>query len=238
MIMAFSVSLFHLYSVYTHAGESYASKTEQDASAYLAKEINAVTDGGEQVLKYAAGKLKERIVLSVGSTPTAHVSASKGSELGAAVERARNVGILEIHAGNYPLLDLQQVATSLTTKESVALSVLARVVSKYPHRDPPQALIDAGGIAFSKDLGPIPGYGSIVGPSNLKGYEVVKVSQEHGVLQWKGSSSTPPDLEIGTVVQILPQHACMTAAAYPWYYVVDSKSPDRVVDVWVPWKGW
>lgn len=41
--------------------------------------------------------------------------------------------------------------------------------------------------------------------------------------------------------------ACMTFAAHPWFYVVDSSqggSADdddfgrRVVDVWVPWKGW
>lgn len=37
----------------------------------------------------------------------------------------------------------------------------------------------------------------------------------------------------------LVHSACMTAAAHPYYFVVDSESGgDKVVDVWVPWKGW
>jgi hypothetical protein len=32
----------------------------------------------------------------------------------------------------------------------------------------------------------------------------------------------------------------LIAAAYPWYYIVDStEDGGRVVkDIWVPWKGW
>ena len=40
----------------------------------------------------------------------------------------------------------------------------------------------------------------------------------------------------------------MTCAAHPWFYIVDSDADGghsqdddfsrRVVDVWVPWKGW
>ena len=41
---------------------------------------------------------------------------------------------------------------------------------------------------------------------------------------------------------VVPLSACMTAAAQPWYYIVDSSSAaegkEKVMDVWVPWKGW
>lgn len=52
------------------------------------------------------------------------------------------------------------------------------------------------------------------------------------------------ELKIGELVEIVGQHACLTAAAYPWYYIVDSDMPQagdagkEVVDIWVPWKGW
>jgi D-serine deaminase-like pyridoxal phosphate-dependent protein len=127
------------------------------------------------------------------------------------------------------------VATSLVPAKKTAASVLAHVVSLYPHRSPPQVLIDAGAIAFSKDVGPIPGFGRVVTPG-LEGYNVVKVSQEHGILEWKGEGQ-PPKLDIGTTVKIMPQHACLTAAAYPWYYIIEDDG-ETVVDVWVPWKGW
>ena len=48
-------------------------------------------------------------------------------------------------------------------------------------------------------------------------------------------------LEIGEVIEIVGQHACLILAAYPWYYVVDSEGEGRgkiVEDIWVPWKGW
>jgi D-serine deaminase-like pyridoxal phosphate-dependent protein len=127
------------------------------------------------------------------------------------------------------------VATSLVDPDKVAATLLSRVVSLYPHRSPPQALIDAGAIAFSKDHGPVPGYGRVA-TKGLEGYQVVKISQEHGILEWKESAS-PAGLEIGKTVQIIPQHACLTTAAHPWYYVVEDGN-DVVVDVWVPWKGW
>jgi D-serine deaminase-like pyridoxal phosphate-dependent protein len=71
------------------------------------------------------------------------------------------------------------------------------------------------------------------------------VFKEHLARAWHfgpdvgGSSSG--SIKIGDKVEILGQHACMIAAAHPWYYIVDSSTAedaDRVVDVWVPCKGW
>lgn len=56
-----------------------------------------------------------------------------------------------------------------------------------------------------------------------------------------GKSDGREKLELGSVIEIVGQHACLIAAAYPWYYVVDSSiegGSQNVVDIWVPWKGW
>jgi len=137
------------------------------------------------------------------------------------------------------MLDLQQIHTSLVDSSRVAQKVLATVISYYPGRGADgtdEALCDAGGIAMSKDTGPIKGYGWVNGGS----WFLKNISQEHGILA-QGSGSNSGSIKIGDKVEILGQHACMIAAAHPWYYIVDSSAvddADRVVDVWVPSKGW
>ena len=137
------------------------------------------------------------------------------------------------------MLDLQQIHTSLVDSSHVAQKVLATVISYYPGRGADgtdEALCDAGGIAMSKDTGPFKGYGWVNGGK----WDLKSISQEHGILA-QGSGSNPGSIKIGEKVEILGQHACMIAAAHPWYYIVDSSTTedaDKVVDVWVPCKGW
>jgi D-serine deaminase-like pyridoxal phosphate-dependent protein len=93
---------------------------------------------------------------------------------------------------------------------------------------------------MSKDSGPAGGYGEVVG-SNGRGWRLGRLSQEHGILVASPKASAKPEpLKLGSMVEIVGQHACLIAAAHPWYYVVDSREGDgRVVkDIWVPWKGW
>ena len=136
------------------------------------------------------------------------------------------------------MLDLQQIHTSLVDPSRIAQKVLATVISYYPGRGAggaDEALCDAGGIAMSKDTGPIKGYGQVNGGT----WSLESISQEHGTLAQR--SGRTGSIKIGDKVEIIGQHACMIAAAHPWYYVVDSGTAgdaDRVVDVWVPCKGW
>ncbi len=66
---------------------------------------------------------------------------------------------LEVHAGVYPTLDLQQLAThardaSLLTHDDIAISVLAEVASVYPERGKDkttEALINAGSLALGRE---------------------------------------------------------------------------------------
>ena len=142
------------------------------------------------------------------------------------------------YLGNYALLDLQQLHTSLIDKTQVAQSVIATVISYYPGRGidgTDEAMCDAGAIAMSKDTGPSGSFGEVIG----KPWKLARISQEHGTLVRNPGETG--NLAIGEVVQIVGQHAWLTLAAHPWYYIVDSGAESRgalVEDVWVPWKGW
>jgi len=142
------------------------------------------------------------------------------------------------------MLDLQQLYTTLVDRTRVSHKVLATVISYYPGRGSDgldEAMCDAGAIALSKDTGRIPGFGEVIG----KSWKVGRISQEHGTLV-----QTPPDperghtdptLKVGDIIGIVGQHACLIAAGHPWYYIIDSDSEegsDKVVDIWIPWKGW
>ncbi|KAI0322639.1 putative serine dehydratase domain-containing protein [Amylostereum chailletii] len=229
-----------VHGFYAHAGNAYASTSLSEATSFLSSEVECVNQAAELALAYAP-KNDDRppFVLSVGSTPTAH---SASTEARAHLDSLLH-GKLELHAGNYPMLDLQQLHTSLIGRAQIAQKVLATVISYYPGRGEngnDEAICDAGAIAMSKDTGPFGWFGDVIG----KPWRLGRVSQEHGILtrvengEWHGSEST---LEVGSIVEIVGQHACLIAAAYPWYYIVDSSTEgggDRVVDVWVPWKGW
>lgn len=90
-----------LYGFYTHAGNSYASTSFEDASSFLLSEINAVNNAAALALKVIAAnglpQPREPFVLSVGATPTAHAATT---DLRTRLEPVLN-GVLELHAGTY-----------------------------------------------------------------------------------------------------------------------------------------
>ncbi|KAI0788458.1 hypothetical protein C8Q75DRAFT_807671 [Abortiporus biennis] len=223
-----------VYGFYCHAGQSYASTSLEAASQFLSVEVDAVNRAAGVAFSILKNEPPtDPFVLSVGSTPTAH-AATAGSK--AKLASLLN-GTLELHAGNYPLLDLQQLHTTLVDKPRIAQKVLATVISYYPGRGvggSDEALCDAGAIAMSKDTGPSGTFGEVIGTS----WKLGRLSQEHGILT-RDPNIPPENLELGQIVHIIGQHACLILAAHPWYYIVDSdKDKDIVDDVWVPWKGW
>jgi len=208
---------------------------------------------------------QQPFILSVGATPTAHASALQNPAEALASEITS--GKLELHTGNYSICDLQQCATGLIGAQDVAHRVLASVISYYPGRGEggsDEAMCDAGGIAMSRDTGPWQGYGYVVGweqqsIDDMQGWKLGRCSQEHGILVRRkprtdttisngdglGGDAETGDggdrLVPGQQVWIIGQHACLTSAAHPWYYIVDSSTEgglDAVQDIWVPWKGW
>jgi D-serine deaminase-like pyridoxal phosphate-dependent protein len=139
-------------------------------------------------------------------------------------------------------------------QDQIGLFVLSTVCSVYPGRNSEigEALCDAGGLAMSKDKGPVPGHGVIRSDTSqgLQGWSLGRIAQEHGVLTYSPSSDEADGIqarlpEYGEKLRILPQHACMTLANHPWFYVVDSSLEQgsgwedwSVRDVWTPAKFW
>jgi len=150
-------------------------------------------------------------------------------------------GITEMRPGVYCFNDLDQEYIGSCGAGDLALSVLASVIGHYPHRN--QVLIDAGALALSKDISaqefqPKVGFGTIADPP-AKDMAVVACSQEHGFVQ---SDDPIPygNLPVGSRVRVLPNHACITAAAYDRYYVVDSDldGGKTVVETYDRINGW
>lgn len=221
-----------VYGFYCHAGNSYGAKTQGDAKQFLVDEVKHVNDAALTALRINPDL---KLHLSVGATPTAHISEqiSSISELEDLIGE-KLAGTLELHAGNYPCCDLQQVATGLVSLDQVSVSLLAEVISEYPGRGdkaPGEQLINAGAIALARETGPLPGYGKVI--SGYGDWIVGKVSQEHGVLVPGGDNCKL--IPYGTKIKIIPQHACMTAASHGWYFIFED---GKVVDVWVPAKTW
>lgn len=98
-------------------------------------------------------------------------------------------------------------------------------------------LIDAGGLALSKDrstgAGPVDyGFGLVVGMDGRRLGVVGTAYQEHGVVVADAGVA----VRVGEMVRVLPNHTCMTAAAHERYFVVDGG--DQVMEVWGRVNGW
>ncbi|EYE91849.1 D-serine ammonia-lyase DSD1 [Aspergillus ruber CBS 135680] len=215
----------HVYGFYCHAGHSYACKSSVEAEKVLGDEIGGVLRATEFL---GERKDKGKVVVSVGSTPTAHVVKALKESMPGSVE-------VELHAGNYPANDLQQLNTGLVTSSQQAVRILAEVCSVYPERN--EALVNAGTIALAKETSDSPGYGRVVDKPQ---WSVVRMAQEHGILGFTGAAQGKEKVgeafRVGDKVWLYIQHACITAAAHHVYYVVDEG--DVVRETWVPWKGW
>ncbi|OTB05062.1 hypothetical protein M426DRAFT_73013 [Hypoxylon sp. CI-4A] len=249
-----------LLGLYTHAGHSYATRKDWEAMGILSDEFEALKQVAEQVRdKRPAGK--DPLVLSVGATPTA--TTIQHPDLAASTNGTTN-GIhnhptdedapptadilttvptahlkallkalkasnftLEVHAGVYPTLDIQQLAAhardaSLLSSERIGISVLAEIASVYNSRGPA-------------------GETEALFPAVHEGWEVARLSQEHGIVRWAGRPGDEVPLRVGQRVRVWPNHSCITGVAYAYYLVVDSRNAgreDEIVDVWVRWNGW
>jgi D-serine deaminase-like pyridoxal phosphate-dependent protein len=197
----------------THAGHSYNARNAGEIREVAVEERACVTEFRDRL------GMKD-LIRSVGSTPTMSV-----------VDRFEDVD--EVRPGNYVFFDAFQAAVGSCTPDDVAVSVLATVVGSYPERG--QAVIDAGALALSKDLGPThidpeTGYG-VVCDLELRPLpaRLVSLSQEHGKIE----AENPPG--VGTLVRVIPNHSCLTAAMFDVYHVIDA---GKVVDEWRPCRGW
>ena len=208
----------------THAGHSY--------SCTSIAEIEALAEHERQVALRAAERLRAIgaaiEIVSVGSTPTAL--------------HARDLtGCTETRPGVYMFQDLFQTQIHSGAPDDIAVTVLASVTGRRMADN--QIVIDAGGMALSKDRSTASaprdyGFGLVLdqlGRRSLGDAIVARANQEHGVV----ASKAPLPFErlaCRHPAARRAHHVCMTAAMYDRYHVIDGG--DEVVAVWNRVNGW
>ncbi len=120
-------------------------------------------------------------------------------------------GVDEIQAGTYATMDWRYA--EMVHEFEIALSVLARVISKRPGA----AVLDVG----------LKGMGSDFGPPRVKHWPDAQIpsfrSEEHCVVR------PAPEWRVGDAVELVPSHACTTCNLHRVMYACEN---GRVVDAW------
>jgi D-serine deaminase-like pyridoxal phosphate-dependent protein len=203
--------------ILTHAGHSYHCSSPAEIAAIAGQERDVMVRFADRL--QAIGTSCDTV--SVGSTPTA-------------VHAADWQGVDEIRPGNYVFFDKFQADIGSCRPADVAATVLTTVAAHYPEHN--QMLVDAGALALSKDPGATHlGRGTVFGAVlNHPHLTLFSISQEHGLI----TADDPiafQDYPVGSLLRIIPNHSCLTAALFGEHHVFEK---DRVVDVWQPMRGW
>ncbi|MFT4101674.1 MAG: alanine racemase [Burkholderiaceae bacterium] len=214
-----------LAGVMTHAGGSYACEDEASLVAFAERERAGCVLAARRLR--AAGLPCETV--SVGSTPTALSARSLE-------------GVTEVRAGVYVFFDLVMAGIGVCTPAQIALSVLTTVIGHQADRG--RVIVDAGWMALSRDRGTRSqrvdhGYGLVCDRDGqvLDPYIVVDANQEHGIIAPRPGAAAPDAdvarrFPIGTLLRVLPNHACATAAQFDAYHVLPA------MHVWPRFGGW
>jgi D-serine deaminase-like pyridoxal phosphate-dependent protein len=208
--------------VMTHAGGSYACHGADEIAVAALAERAAVTEAAE-VLRSAGIEVPG---VSVGSTPTA----TFGPDL---------TGVTEMRPGVFMFQDLYQTGLGVCSVDDIAVSVLTAVIG---HRRTGELVIDAGALALSLDRSTSRqaldwGFGAVCDERGdpIEGLVVRAVTQEHGIVAHRVGGLDPKEYPIGRRLRILPNHACMTAAAHDRYHVLTDTD---IVATWLRHNGW
>lgn len=215
-----------LKGVMTHAGSSYQCET--------INEIRAKSDLERDMAVSSAECIRDAgfscPVVSIGSTPTATF--------------AQNLaGVTEVRAGVFAFGDLVMMGLGVCRPEDIALSVATTVIGHQ--REKGWVITDAGWMAMSRDRGTSrqkvdQGYGLVCDHAGklLEDVLMIDANQEHGIIAHRsGDPRRMPHIPVGTVLRILPNHACATAAQHSCYHIVH-RNASVVVDVWDRINGW
>lgn len=215
-------SAAHFEGVLTHAGHSYGVDNVSAVEQIAMQERDAVVVAATRLK--AAGFAVNTV--SVGSTPTALYATDL-------------TGVSEMRAGVYTVFDMDQQSRGVCDTGEIAMSVLSRVIGH--NKAAGKILLDAGGLALSKDRSadqfrPEVGYGQLchLDGSIITDLYVNAVSQEHGHVLVRQDSDFA-QFPIGSHLRVLPIHACMTAAAYDYFNVIEN---GVVCDRWDRVNGW
>lgn len=210
--------------VMTHAGNSYDSRSLGEIQRYARQERDAVVEAAQRL--GAAGL--ELAIVSIGSTPTVLFTEDLS-------------GITEVRAGVFAFFDLVMAGLGVCREEDIAVSVLTTVIGHQAEKG--WLIVDAGWMALSRDRGTAKqrvdqGYGVVCDLSGqpVADLIVTAANQEHGIISSRsGNFSAALALPVGAQLQILPNHACATAAQHGGYHVL---TEGRRLGYWSRIAGW
>ncbi|CAN7418113.1 alanine racemase [Pseudoduganella sp. LjRoot289] len=215
-----------LKGVITHAGNSYSCKSTEEIAAMSRQERDAAVSCAQSLRQHGFPCPE----VSVGSTPTAYFADDLA-------------GVTEVRAGVFVFGDLVMGGLGVVQPQDIAVSVLTSVVGHQ--RKKGWTIVDAGWMAMSRDRGTSrqrvdQGYGVVCNLDGeiLEDIVMVDANQEHGVIAHRsGDPRKSPDFPVGTLLRILPNHACATCAQHDRYHVVDGGGL-AVNAVWPRFRGW
>jgi D-serine deaminase-like pyridoxal phosphate-dependent protein len=177
--------------------------------------IQALSQRLEHYLEALAAAGLEPEIVSGGSTPT--------------LPRSHEIeGMTEIRAGTAIFNDRTTALLGACAWTECAYSVLATVVSTSV---PGQAVVDAGSKALAKeevrasfqDPGSASGFACVLDRPDLR---VTALSEEHGVIDLKGSDWRPRP---GDLVRVVPNHVCVSVNLFEKLWQLRG---DRIVGQW------
>ncbi|HLX24297.1 MAG TPA: alanine racemase [Usitatibacter sp.] len=213
-----------LAGLMTHAGDSYNCEGPDCIREVAERERNATVS--------AAMTLRSRghacAVVSVGSTPTATFAETFS-------------GVTEVRTGVYMFQDLVMAGLGVCAIDDIAISVLASVIGHQ--RDKNWILTDAGWMAMSRDRGTQKqkvdqGYGLVcdAGGAPIDDLIVIDSNQEHGIVARRdGGAIDLAKYPVGSLLRVLPNHACATAAQHSHYHLMRGGKP---AGKWERFGGW
>ncbi|MBL6950040.1 MAG: alanine racemase [Bacteroidales bacterium] len=193
----------------SHFGESYQASNPDEIEKIFYHGVRELQQIKRSLHPGQAG------LISVGDTPTCSVADDFQ-------------GVDEIRPGNYLFYDVMQLEIGACATDQIALCLAAPVVDLYPARN--EVVVYAGAIHLSKERLRRNGeeiFGLVVRLTNegwtkpLEGCSVTQLSQEHGVLQL--DPDTLNSLKPGSLIGILPVHACLTADSMKKYMTIQGK---------------
>lgn len=201
----------------SHTGQTYSARSADEISVRHADALMKL----RSLKAYYRAEWPD-LEISLGDTPACSVCDQFD-------------GVDEIRPGNFVFYDLMQQQLGVCSPEDIAVSVACPVVSRHLSRN--EVVIYGGAVHLSKEFILRPEgkrtFGRVAVRTNgrleLLSEEtyVSALSQEHGIIR---TAFTDIDrLQVGSLVEIIPVHSCLTADLAGCYYTTSGKKIEKMV---------
>ena len=193
-----------LAGVFTHEGHVYTQARDDAERERMTLDSCALAVGTAEAIR---SRGLPAPVVSVGSAGTFRFA-------------VRAPGVTEVRPGTYVFNDRSQLAQGACTPDDLAALVVATVVARPA---PDRLVVDAGSKVLTSDRMLVPDPPASFGLVWGRGWELVRLSEEHGVVE------VPPDADarVGDRLAIVPNHVCPAINLASFVTVVDGGRAER-----------